>query len=185
MPISKEEWAAATFIGGRPGFTPQIGALVDMMHYARLTTLDAVEGLSLVELDALPEGFSNSIGMLLAHIAATDRIYQAASFEDRDVFEAPEYAPYQGAMTFGWKGEQVQGRTLDDLLQELKKTRAHTLAQLAERDDAWLSSKLLAPGFGPMNQHWAWFHVMEDEVSHRGQMRLIRKALKRSELSEK
>jgi uncharacterized damage-inducible protein DinB len=35
-----------------------------------------------------------------------------------------------------------------------------------------------------MNQHWAWFHVMEDEVSHRGQMRLIRKALKRSELSE-
>jgi hypothetical protein len=97
MPISKEEWAAATFIGGRPGFTPQIGALVDMMHYARLTTLDAAEGLSAEELDTVPEGFSNSIGMLLAHIAATDRIYQAASFEDRDVFEAPEYAPYLGA----------------------------------------------------------------------------------------
>ncbi|MFC5848097.1 hypothetical protein [Deinococcus petrolearius] len=24
--------------------------------------------------------------------------------------------------------------------------------------------------------HWAWFHVMEDEVSHRGQIRLIRRA---------
>ncbi|WP_156123379.1 DUF664 domain-containing protein [Deinococcus radiopugnans] len=26
-----------------------------------------------------------------------------------------------------------------------------------------------------MNQHWAWFHVMEDEVSHRGQIRILRK----------
>ena len=31
------------------------------------------------------------------------------------------------------------------------------------------------PDFLP-NQHWAWFHVMEDEVSHRGQIRVIRKA---------
>jgi len=28
-----------------------------------------------------------------------------------------------------------------------------------------------------MNAHWAWFHVAEDEISHRGQMRWLRKRL--------
>ena len=26
----------------------------------------------------------------------------------------------------------------------------------------------------PANHHWCWFHVFEDEISHRGQIRLIR-----------
>lgn len=55
-------------------YTPQIGALVEMMNYTRLTTLQAVEGLTTEQLDTVPEGFGNSIGMLLAHIAAVDRI---------------------------------------------------------------------------------------------------------------
>jgi uncharacterized damage-inducible protein DinB len=172
-----------TRIEPQPEYTPGIGVLVEMMNYARMTTLQAVKDMSMAELDDIPPGFSNSIGMLLAHVAATDRLYQAVSFEDRDPFEAPDYAPYQGAMTFGWKGEKVQGRTLEDLLHELNETRAATLAQLAKLDDAWLASRIKAPGFEDMNQHWAWFHVMEDEVSHRGQIRLIRKALKRAEAS--
>ncbi|MFC4453009.1 DinB family protein [Deinococcus sonorensis] len=177
MPIEAAEWQDACRLGPRPGFTPQISVLVGMMHYARLTTREAVEGLSVQELDALPPGFSNSIGMLLAHMAATDRLYQAASFEGRSCFEADDYAPYVGAMTFGWKGEPVRGRTLDDLLAELDATRAETLRQLAEHDDDWLTTLLTAPGFDDMNQHWAWFHVMEDELSHRGQIRILRKAL--------
>ena len=165
------------FIRPQPEYSPHIGALVQMMAYARSTTLLAVEGMSVAELDAVPPGFSNSVGMLLAHMAATDRIYQAASFENRDAFEAPDYAPYIGAMTFGWKDEKVQGRTLESLLAELEETRAHTLSQLAQRDDDWLASALTAPTFEDMNQHWAWFHVMEDELSHRGQIRILRKAL--------
>ena len=38
-------------IGVIPGFTPQIGRLVSMMNYARYTTLSAVEGLEVDELD--------------------------------------------------------------------------------------------------------------------------------------
>ena len=131
------------FIETQPPYSPHIGALVQMMAYARSTTLQAVQGMSVAELDAIAPGFSNSVGMLLAHIAATDRMYQAASFEGRDAFEAPDYAPYQGAMTFGWKGEKVKGRTLEDLLAELESIRTHTLEQLARRDDTWLASPLL------------------------------------------
>ncbi|WP_407568692.1 DinB family protein [Deinococcus altitudinis] len=168
------------FIRALPPYSPHIGALVQMMAYARLTTVQAVEGMNGAELDAVPPGFSNSVGMLLAHIAATDRLYQAASFEGRDIYDAPEYAPHLGAMTFGHSGEPVRGRTLEHLLSELENVRAHTLSQLARRDDAWLAAAAQVPGFADMNQHWAWFHVMEDEVSHRGQIRILRRAIQQA-----
>ena len=40
-------------IGDLPGFTPQIARLVSMMKYARSTTLKAVAGSSVDELDYL------------------------------------------------------------------------------------------------------------------------------------
>ena len=57
-------------IAETPGFTPQIGRLVSMMHYVRSTTLAAVAGLGIEELDYLHDPQSNSIGALLLHIAA-------------------------------------------------------------------------------------------------------------------
>ena len=46
------------------------------------------------------------------------------------------------------------------------------------REDEWLASNLQVPDLDSPNHHWAWFHAMEDEVSHRGQIRIIRKSLK-------
>ncbi|GAA5532599.1 DinB family protein [Deinococcus aluminii] len=158
-------------------YTPQIGALVDMLNYARMTTLHAVQGLTVEELDARPPGFRNSIGMLLAHIAAVDRVYHWLSFEGRDPFSEniPEFDPYRSGLTMGAEGgEAARGRPLEWYLAELEASRGHTLATLVQKDDAWLASRLTVPGFDYPNHHWAWFHVMEDEVSHRGQMRLIR-----------
>jgi len=54
-------------IGDLPGFTPQIARLVSMMKYARSTTLKAVAGSSVDELDYLHDPESNSIGALLLH----------------------------------------------------------------------------------------------------------------------
>jgi hypothetical protein len=51
-------------IGDVPGFTPQISRLVSMMNYARHTTLSAVAGLGVDELDYLHDPESNSIGAL-------------------------------------------------------------------------------------------------------------------------
>ena len=57
-----------------PGFTPQIGRLVSMMNYVRSTTLSAVAGLGVSELDYLHDAQSNSIGALLSHIAAANGV---------------------------------------------------------------------------------------------------------------
>lgn len=150
-----------------------------MLSYARMTTEHAVKGLTVEQPDAVPPGFSNSTGMLLAHVAATDRIYQHLSFRGTDPIDSdlPEYRPYVGAMTFGEKGERVAGRSLEEHLADLRTARQETLAGLARRDDAWLASRLTVPGFEYANHHWAWFHIMKDEVSHRGQIRVIRRAL--------
>lgn len=157
-----------------PQYTPQIGALAEMMNYARLTTLQAVEGLSVEQLDAVPEGFGNSIGMLLAHIAAVDRAYQIWSFEGRDMGEGDEVI--QGGLSMGKNGTPPPtGQSLETLLAELEASRAATLEVFATKDDGWLASHLPASGWDDMNQHWAWFHVMEDEISHRGQIRILRK----------
>ncbi|MEF2277861.1 DinB family protein [Deinococcus sp. YIM 134068] len=176
MTVSREDWKKTCLIEPAPGYTPHIGVLVAMMNYARLTTLQAVGGLSVEELDAIPPGFSNSIGMLLAHIAAVDRLYQRLSFENRG-FDKGEMAVYGGAISFGQEGERVRGFELGHYLDDLEAARADTLAELARRDDTWLASNLQVPDFDYPNHHWAWFHVMEDEVSHRGQIRIIRKVL--------
>ena len=68
-------------IGDIPGFTPQMGRLVSMMNYVRSTTLTAVEGLKVEQLDYLSDAQSNSIGALLSHIAAAEVGYQAATFD--------------------------------------------------------------------------------------------------------
>ncbi|MFB9994886.1 DUF664 domain-containing protein [Deinococcus oregonensis] len=155
-------------------FTPHIGALVEMLHYTRLTTLHDVTGLTSEQLDAIPAGFGNSVGMLLAHIAAVHRIYHGLSFEGRDVFEDEAFAPYRLALDLGATArEHLRGRDLGHYLADLEAASALTLEGLAARDDAWLASNVSVGGGNAMNQHWAWFHVMEDELSHRGQIRLI------------
>jgi hypothetical protein len=49
------------------------------MHYVRYTTLSTVEGLGVNELDYWYDPQSNSIGVLVLHIAAAEVGYQAAA----------------------------------------------------------------------------------------------------------
>jgi uncharacterized damage-inducible protein DinB len=154
------------------GYTPIIGRLVGILLYARQTTLAAVEGLSMAELDHLQDGSSNSIGALLAHIAVVERGYQCLTFEERAP-TALEQAAWEPALTLGAEGRQLlRGKPLEDYVHELSEVRRLTLEGLAARDDAWLERTLRAAP--AMNAHWAWFHVAEDEINHRGQMRWLR-----------
>ena len=158
-----------------PGYTPTIGRLVAMLSYARQTTLQAVEGLTREQLDHLHDDRSNSIGALLAHVAAVERGYQLVTFEEREP-TAAENDAWSAALKLEDKGRrEIRGRELQFYVDELRRTREATLAALATRDDAWLEAPLrIAPA---LNAHWAWFHVAEDEINHRGQIRWLRARL--------
>ena len=155
-----------------PGYTPTIGRLVAMLSYARQTTLQAVEGLTREQLDHLHDDRSNSIGALLAHVAAVEGGYQLVTFEEREP-TAAENDAWSAALKLEDKGRhEIRGRELQFYVDELRRTREATLAALATRDDAWLEAPLrIAPA---LNAHWAWFHVAEDEINHRGQIRWLR-----------
>lgn len=158
-----------------PGYTPIMGRLVGMLSFARHTTLAAVEGLRITDLDHLHDEASNSIGALLAHLAVVERGYQCLTFEERRP-SPQEQAAWEPALTLGTKGRsRLRGRPLEDYLQELNEVRRLTLAGLAARDDAWLERTL--PAAPAMNAHFAWFHVVQHEVNHRGQMRWLRARL--------
>jgi uncharacterized damage-inducible protein DinB len=158
-----------------PGYTPTIGRLVGMLAYARSTTIAAVNGLTLADLDHLHDAQSNSIGALLAHIIVLERAYQVMTFEDRPL-SPDEDAQWSAALKLGAEGRRaLRGRSLDDYLDELRSVRQVTLEGLAARDDAWLDRSVSpAPR---INMHWAWFHVAEDEINHRGQIRWLRARL--------
>jgi uncharacterized damage-inducible protein DinB len=153
-----------------------MGRLVGMLSFARDTTLAAVEGLSITDLDHLHDETSNSIGALLAHLAVAERGYQCLTFEERQP-SAQEQASWEPALTLGAEGRnRLRGKPLEDYLHELNEVRRLTLACLAARDDAWLERTL--PAAPAMNAHFAWFHVVQHEVNHRGQIRWLRARLR-------
>jgi uncharacterized damage-inducible protein DinB len=146
-----------------------------MLTYSRQTLLAAVDGLSRDELDHLHDARSNTIGALLAHVAAVERWHQVFTFEEREP-SVDEAAPWLAALDLGEQGRRrIRGRELQSYVDDLARTRQITLTGLAQRDDAWLEGSLVAAP--ERNAHWAWFHVAEDEISHRGQIRWLRARL--------
>jgi len=158
-----------------PGYTPTIGRLVSMMTCVRQGLVQNVSGLSGEDLDHLHDARANSIGALLAHAAAVERWYQILTFEDRRP-SATEEAAWAAALNLGQQARtEIRGRDLRFYLDDLASTRETTLEALAQRNDEWLEQPLRA--LPAMNAHWAWFHVAEDEISHRGQIRWLRARL--------
>lgn len=159
-----------------PGYSPQISRLVSMMNYARFTTLEAVKDLTQAELDFLLDGQSNSIGALLLHLAAVEYAYQVSTFEKRDLNEE-ELSIWGPALELGKVGqEQIKGHDLEYYLHQLDQVRNRTLEFFKSVNDDWLDTDFWYEK--KANYYFMWFHVFEDELNHRGQIRLIRNRLK-------
>jgi uncharacterized damage-inducible protein DinB len=166
-----------TLVADVPGFTPQISQLISMMNYARWTTLRAVRDLNIAQLDHAPQGFENSIGALLEHLAAVEVYYQVFTFEGRSEPTQAELERWGAGIELGERASQIRGHSLEHYVQQLETVRAVTLAEFRKRDDDWLHLEFPFWNGQPANNYFCWFHVFEDEINHRGQIRLIRKNL--------
>jgi len=167
-------------IGPRPGYSPQIGTLVSMMTWMRGTVLSSVKGLTENDLDHLIDDKANSIGSLLLHLAATDRIYQINTFAANPLKELPEsYKEKWGAaMELGDAARKtIKGHDLAYYLNLLAEVREQTLAEFRKRDDNWLMAVDKTWGWGPTNNYCKWFHVCEHESNHNGQIKFLAKRL--------
>jgi len=164
-------------ITDQDGFSPEISRLVSMMNYVRKTTIDAVKGLTTEQLDYQHDEHSNSIGALLSHIASIEFGYQLMTFEHREPTEA-EKKQWLPSYELGELGrEAIKGNNLEHYIDLLVQTRLKTLDELRKRPDSWLYEETLFWGNKPANNYFKWFHVFEDELSHRGQIRWIIKRI--------
>ena len=162
-------------IADQSGFTPHTSRLVSMMNYARRTTLEMVRGLSPEELDFLASPDSNSVGMLLEHMAAVEVYYQVFSFDGDE--SKLDMSRWGAGLELGDLGrEKIRGHDISYYLNQLKEVREKTVSEFKKRDDSWLHQEF--PLWGQSgNNYFCWFHVFEDEINHRGQIRLIVKHL--------
>lgn len=154
-------------------YTPHVSRLVFMLDYARRNTLADVQGLSLEQLDTQVMKRGNTIGMLLAHVDQVEETYQSVTF--RGV--RPSGPAAENILSDAGR-EKFRGDELQHYLERLKTVRAETLAELQKRDDAWLHKEYAPwPNKVRMNNFFGWFHVLEDELSHGGQIRILRKEM--------
>ena len=179
-PPAFSEDSEINILGPKKGYSPQIGTLVSMMVWMRSVVLMSVKGMSQKDLDYLFDANSNTIGSLLMHLAATDRIYQLNTFEGNDLKELPaSYKEKWGvAMELGEPARKaIKGHDLDYYLNLLGETREQTLAEFRKRDDQCLLTVENTWVWGPKNNYCKWFHVCEHESNHNGQIKFLKKRL--------
>lgn len=159
-------------------YTEKIGELVSMLEHTRAVTLNEISQLSQMELDYRADENSNTIASLLRHMASIEFMHQVISNEKRDLTRS-EYKIWHVPLALGSEAsEQIKNRPLEFYLAELQQIRKDTLALLKSKQDSWLSEENQWENGISYNNHYLWFHVMEDEISHRGQIRMLMRQMK-------
>lgn len=167
-------------IVAKENVAPRMGELISMLEYTRSVTLNDVVKLSVDELDYLPDEHSNSIGSLLLHMARVERYHQIVSFEQRDLTDE-EMTLCEPGLSLGEEArKQIKQLPIDYYVNEFAQTRQVTLQHLKEKANNWLLKEEVWDNGVTHNNYYLWFHVLEDEISHRGQIRLMKRLMKQS-----
>ncbi|WP_409250989.1 DinB family protein [Bacillus sp. SCS-153A] len=158
------------------GYNKDFSILISMMDYARFTTLADLKDVSQEEVDYRHNGEFNSIAMLLAHLTAIEKVYQKMTFKNVSEEEIHDYADtLEPAVGLGEDASIIKGKPVEYYLGELEALRQVTKEKFAELEDSWLYQETDFWYGYKGNNFFKWFHVFEDEINHRGQIRLIRK----------
>ena len=152
------------------GYSPHIGVVVQMLDDLKGRVTRSVVNLDQEGTDFLLDEGANRIGAMILHLAATEKYYQLYTFEGRG-FNRAEQKEWGAAMDLGKRGrEALQDKPISYYLDRWTEVRKETLRLLKTQDDDWFAAKVKGSS---MNNHWAWYHVMEHQANHMGQIRLI------------
>jgi hypothetical protein len=154
------------------GYTNDIGNMISMLDNLKQRVERNVRGLDQEGTDFLLDGEANRPGAIIYHLAATEAYYQVYTFEGRG-FNAEEKEKWERALNLGDMARiEFKGKPIQYYLDIYDDVRKKTKELLKTKDDEWFKSKK-----GSMSMHWAWFHVMEHQANHMGQLALITKRI--------
>lgn len=154
--------------------SPQIGTLIAMLENLKNRVEYQVKNMSQYELDYLHDEKANRIGSLIMHLAAAEKYYQVYTFENRE-FNEEEKKIWQVPFDLDQGGrDELRGHDAQYYLDIFNEVREKTIAELKKRDDAWLMEVHKKSG---MNNFFGWFHVMEHQSSHLGQILFLKKRI--------
>jgi uncharacterized damage-inducible protein DinB len=148
--------------------------MVDMLERLKDRITADVRELDQEATDYIFDDNANSIGALIMHLAATESYYQVETLQDR-TWTGAEMEKWGLASTLGEDSrKEFTGKPIAYYLQVWDEVRQETLKGLKTKDDAWLAQNIDET----VNNHWAWFHVMEHQANHMGQIALIKNRLR-------
>jgi uncharacterized damage-inducible protein DinB len=172
--------SGGNIIGVREGFSPQMGTLLSMLEWTRRAVVDAVQSLTIADLDYLHDAKANTIGALLLHLAATERHYQIHTFEARKWNDWDEETRKQWDVPAALGAEArhtIKGNDVRYYLDALQQVRERTITEFRKRDDQWLMQVDEHWAWGRTNNYCKWFHVCEHQSHHKGQVAWIKARL--------
>jgi len=156
------------------GYSNDIGNMISMLDNLKARVERNVAYLDQEGTDFLLDENANSPGAIIYHLAATEAYYQVYTFEGRG-FNKEEAKKWQTAMNLGEEGRNTfKGKPISYYIDIYDAVRAKTKELLKTKDDEWFAKKVKGSS---MTNHWAWFHVMEHQANHMGQLALITKRI--------
>jgi len=156
------------------GEKQHIESLIFMLEDMKSRVERQVQNLTQDQTDYLIDEEANSIGALIYHLAATEVTYQAWTFEKRSYNEEEEEL-FGAAMSLGEKGrENIKGQDIQYYLDIWEEVRQKTIDGLRQKDDAWLNEEIEGTAW---TNYYSWYHVMEHQSSHLGQILFLSKRL--------
>ncbi|WP_316634914.1 DUF664 domain-containing protein [uncultured Flavobacterium sp.] len=161
-------------IGNVEGASPKIGDMISMLEDLKGRVERAVKSMNQYEIDYLHDEQANRIGALVMHLAAAEKYYQVFTFENRG-FNEEEKKKWQTALDLDQGGrDEFKGHDIQYYLDIYNEVRAKTISELKKRDDAWFAE--VQTRYDMTNQY-CWFHVMEHQSSHLGQILFLKKRI--------
>ena len=156
------------------GYSQNIGTTVFMLENLKTRITNSVNKLTPAQTDYLLVADANRIGAMIYHLAATEKYYQVYTFENREFNEA-ETATWGVALELGDPARtKFVNQPISYYLNLWDDVRKETLRLLKTKDDKWFDT--LIEG-NDMNNYFAWFHVMEHQSNHMGQIQMIKNRL--------
>lgn len=155
------------------GYSSNIGLMVSMLEDLKVRITEQVKDLSQTETDFEFDDNANSIGALVMHLISTEAYFQIETLENRQWTDEEQKRFGVGAGLNETSKPQLKEKPIEHYLDLWNEVRQKTMAGLKTKDDAWFASAV----DDGMNYHWAWYHVMEHQANHMGQIALVKNRL--------